>query len=390
MDQKKVVITAKRMTDARAKLIRDNPFFGHLAMGLQLACGSCGTACTDGERLFFDPEFAEKLLTQREMEFVILHEVLHCVLEHCTRGGCRDARLYNIASDIVVNSMILEMWGLQTICVAGEEPMHLAPNGTEGRHYNAEEIYHMLLTNFIENQENTHTFGSMVDRHDIWQGIKNQEQIRDVWDRRIRNAAQSCQDGVALPSSVRTLIEKLYSRTKVNWRQLLHDFIQHDSFDYSFLPPDRRFSGEFFLPAFNVDEEEGSAKDIWVCVDTSTSISDEQLADVLQEVQDATWQAGLSGAVSFFDGDITEPESFTTVEEFKRIIPKGGGGTSYYVIFQYLQENLYQEQPKAILIFTDGHVWDWPDESAALNVPVIWLICKDGNTDIPWGQVVEL
>lgn len=43
-----------------------------------------------------------------------------------------------------------------------------------------------------------------------------------------------------------------------------------------------------------------------------------------------------------------------------------------------------------ILIFTDGHVWDWPEESASLSVPVIWLICKDGNTDIPWGQVVEL
>jgi predicted metal-dependent peptidase len=78
------------------------------------------------------------------------------------------------------------------------------------------------------------------------------------------------------------------------------------------------------------------------------------------------------------------------VEEFKRIVPKGGGGTSYHVIFQYLQENLCLEQLKAILIFTDGHVWDRPAESAALNVPVIWLICKDGNVDVPWGQVVEL
>ena len=189
---------------------------------------------------------------------------------------------------------------------------------------------------------------------------------------------------------MRGLIEKLYSRSKVNWRQLLHDFIQHDSFDYSFLPPDRRFSGEFILPAFNADEEVGSARDIWVCVDTSASISDEQLADVLQEVQDAIRQTELSGAVSFFDGEVTEPESFATVEDFKRSTPKGGGGTNYHVIFQYLQEKLFQELPKAILIFTDGYVWKWPEEAASLNVPVLWLICKDGNTDIPWGQVVAL
>ena len=133
------------MTDARALLVRDNPFFGHLSMGLQLACAPCGTACTDGTRLIFDPDFAEKL-TDREMQFVILHEVLHCVLEHCTRGRTLNSALFNISCDIVVNSTIFAMWGIESFSVAGEEPMHLAPNGKEGREYNAEEVYHMLIS----------------------------------------------------------------------------------------------------------------------------------------------------------------------------------------------------------------------------------------------------
>ena len=102
MDQKKVAIHAKRMIDARCVLIRDNPFFGRLAMELQLTCAPCGTACTNGKWLVVDPDFAEKLQTDREMEFVLLHEILHCVLDHCTRRGSRDAELYNIACDIVV------------------------------------------------------------------------------------------------------------------------------------------------------------------------------------------------------------------------------------------------------------------------------------------------
>lgn len=121
-----------------------NPFFGHLAMGLQLACAPCETTCTDGKRLIFDPEFAEQLSVQ-ELQFVTLHEVMHCVLEHCIRGRNLHSLLFNIACDIVVNSTILDMWGLDTFKVVGEEAMHLAPDGKEGRIYSAEEIYHMLL-----------------------------------------------------------------------------------------------------------------------------------------------------------------------------------------------------------------------------------------------------
>jgi len=390
MDQRAAAMTARRMMDARARLIRDNPFFGHLAMGLQLACGPCGTACTDGERLVFDPAFAEKLQTDREMDFVILHEILHCVLEHCTRGGTRDAGLYNVACDIVVNSTILEMWALPAIQVAGEEPLHLAPDGNEGRIYSAEEVYRMLLEKSTRLPAGIYQSGGVVDRHDVWQGIENQEQVRDTWNRNIKNAARACQGGCGLSPALRALVEKLNRRSQVDWRQLLHDFLQYDTFDYSFLPPDRRYSGDFFLPSFNLDEDQGSARDIWVCVDTSASISAEQLTAAMLEIQDAMRQAGLCGMISFFDGEITDPVPFITEEELRKILPQGGGGTSFHVIFQYLQENMTQELPRAILIFTDGYVWQWPQEEAAMGVPVLWLISKEGNTKVPWGQVAEI
>lgn len=76
MDKMKVKKTVRRLTEARAALVRDNPFFGRLSMGLQLACAPCETACTDGNRLIFDPEFTEKL-SDRELQFVTLHEVMH-------------------------------------------------------------------------------------------------------------------------------------------------------------------------------------------------------------------------------------------------------------------------------------------------------------------------
>ena len=375
------------MTNARACIILDNPFFGNLAMRLSLACAPCGTACTDGSRLIFDPEFAGRM-SDREMQFVILHEVLHCVLGHCLRGKALNSLLFNAACDIVVNSIILEMWGLDTIDIAGEEAMHLTPTMQEGRLFSAEEVYHMLLSD----KSGTDATGgnSGFDRHDLWQGICDKAQMKDQWNTHIRDAIRTCGGASGMPQRIRKLAESLDRRSGIDWRQLLHDFIQYDLFDYTFLPPDRRYSaGDFFMPAYNSDEENGSVKNIWICVDTSGSVTDRELSDVIAELLDAIRQAGLSGKLSFFDSAVSEPTAFETEKELRKITPVGGGGTSFKEIFKYMRENMYNDLPRAVLIFTDGYA-AWPAEADAAGVPVLWLICPGGRADVPWGKAVML
>lgn len=418
MDEMKVKNTVRRMTEERALLIKNNPFFGHLSMGLQLACAPCKTACTDGSRLIFDPAFAEKLSDQ-ELQFVILHEVLHCVFRHCIRGKGLHSVLYNIACDIVVNSTILAMWGQESMMIAGEKAMHLAPDGKEGREYNAEEIYQMLIhqnhTNGIyqmqtdqnnankssQMQTNQNPPASMqtdnegfekssFDRHDIWQGICDKAQLQDNWNRKIQSAFRQCGDSTGMPQQVRTIVQDIARRSGLNWKQLLHDFLQSDTYDYNFLPPDRRYAfSDFYLPAYNMDEEHQTADDIWICIDTSGSVTGEELTCTMAEILDAMRQAGLKGRISFFDSNITEPEPFEFENDLKNLTAQGGGGTSFHIIFRYLKEKLYPDLPRAILIFTDGYA-RFPEEKAALDVPVLWLICKGGNADVPWGQVIQL
>ena len=408
MDEMKVKNTVRRMTEERALLIKNNPFFGHLSMGLQLACAPCKTACTDGSRLIFDPAFAEKLSDQ-ELQFVILHEVLHCVFRHCIRGKGLHSVLYNIACDIVVNSTILAMWGQESMMIAGEKAMHLAPDGKEGREYNAEEIYQMLIhqnhTNGISQmqtaQNNANKSSQMqtdnegfekssFDRHDIWQGICDKAQLQDNWNRKIQSAFRQCGDSTGMPQQVRTIVQDIARRSGLNWKQLLHDFLQSDTYDYNFLPPDRRYAfSDFYLPAYNMDEEHQTADDIWVCIDTSGSVTGEELTCTMAEILDAMGQAGLKGRISFFDSNITEPEPFEFENDLKNLTAQGGGGTSFHIIFRYLKEKLYPDLPRAILIFTDGYA-RFPGQKAALDVPVLWLICKGGNADVPWGQVIQL
>ena len=147
-DTKKAIL--RKMILARSRILEQYPFYGYLVMHLQLGVTDCGTACTDMKHLLFDPDFA-KQLSDDEMIFVMLHEVLHCSLSHCTRSRNYHPKIFNIAADIVVNSNILYSMGLPEFSVAGILAIHTTPDGQEGYHFSAEEVYRML----IEDSSNT-------------------------------------------------------------------------------------------------------------------------------------------------------------------------------------------------------------------------------------------
>lgn len=70
------------------------------------------------------------------------------------------------------------------------------------------------------------------------------------------------------------------------------------------------------------------------------------------------------------------------------MIPVGGGGTSFEVIFEYLDNKLKDNLPRVIVIITDGYA-DFPKESKALDVPVIWLIV-DSEINPPFGESIHI
>ena len=124
--------------------------------------------------------------------------------------------------------------------------------------------------------------------------------------------------------------------------------------------------------------------------DTSGSVRDRELAIVYSEIKGAIEQFGgkLTGKLGFFDADVTPPLPFDSVSDLMKIIPYGGGGTDFRVIFEYIRENCSKELPACIVIFTDGD-GPFPDESEALGVPVLWVINNLRFTP-PWGKVTRI
>ena len=139
IDKARLAQASRRITETRVGLVQRYPFFGKLLLRMKMRFAECGTACTDMDSILFDVDFMEKL-KDAELEFVMLHEVMHCVLKHCIRGKGKVPLIYNIACDITVNSFILEILGVPEFSIGGEPVMHLAPDKAEGRLYTADKI----------------------------------------------------------------------------------------------------------------------------------------------------------------------------------------------------------------------------------------------------------
>ena len=150
LSEQKIREYSIRLMKSRLRLLCTNGFYGLLLMHMVLTIDEeCETAATDGIRIYFGPDFLENL-TDPQIDIVMMHEILHVVLQHCLREDNRDHEEFNIACDIVINSNIKHSNGDNdksiTLTKYGVS-MHKAPDGKEGYLYTAEEVYEMLIKN---------------------------------------------------------------------------------------------------------------------------------------------------------------------------------------------------------------------------------------------------
>ena len=387
MNQSSMKETAQRLIAVRSELLDSYPFFGRLLMRLPFGFAECKTAYTDMRKIVFDPDFATRL-DDTALRFVVLHELMHCVLKHCIRAKGKLHYLYNIACDIVVNSIVLQAMNLKEIEIDGVKAMHLSPKGTEGRNYSAEELYELLLKDADE--KFISKYGkSIFDSHEIWEDLLDDPLVEELWDAYVKKAVKSAGDGSGIPDSIEKFVSAIDHKPKISWKQILHDYVQSDSFDYVFSKPDNRYSGDFIMPSFHENEDGMKIDKVFFFVDTSGSVSGEAVAEAFEEIKDAIEQIGnMSGVVMFFDAQVSKPIPFENVEDIEQMKPIGGGGTDFKKIFNHIEKCNEEELPKVIIIITDGYA-DFPDESKAMGIPVIWLII-DSDVDSPWGECLHV
>ncbi len=394
-----------RIIVARIGLLLRHPFFGNMATRLRIREGDdwLGTAAVDGRNLYFNTQFFNAL-SNKEIEFVIAHEILHCVFDHLGRREGRDPMIYNIAADYIVNNLLVRdrIGQIPKIVDCFQDFKY--------ENWSSEDVYDDIFNKYDEEELNQ--LGELLDEHIDWesdgageaQGDKSGKEgdkpgkgrpsyskdelkkIRDEVKESMINAAQSAGAGNT-PAGVQRMIKEM-TEPKMNWRQILRQQIQSTiKSDFSFSRPSRKgqMSGAI-LPGMNFS----NTIDICISIDMSGSIGDAQAKDFLGEVKGIMDEfPDYNIKIWCFDTKVYNEQDFTADngENLEDYEVMGGGGTDFDANWNYMKE--HDINPKKFIMFTDGYPWNsWGDEDYCDTIFVIHSH-HDKNLEAPFGQTAH-
>lgn len=128
----------------KRKMLVKYPFFGSVVASVGYKENKdISTADTDGETIYYNPEYLEKLSVE-EQTFIFAHEVCHIAFNHILRSEGKDHELWNIATDGVINQFLKR------------DGLKMAPGGVdmaEAINYDAEQLYEKLLQGKKQRQQ---------------------------------------------------------------------------------------------------------------------------------------------------------------------------------------------------------------------------------------------
>lgn len=402
-----------KLAAARTRLILDKPFLGALVLRLPMIAANsnwCKSTATDAKSFYYNAEYIADLSVE-QVQFVLSHEALHCALSHFARRLHRDKHRWDLACDLAINPLLVAD-GLIPV------PEALLLDQFEGM--TAEEIYPMLeehedLTpqddHLYDEDDNDSEGGQTGDAsgqgnsdpqsggkgsHNPEQEQKEQggsgadkppplskdeqEQLSVQWAQRMAGAAQTAMQAGKLSGSLARMIDHLL-QPQLPWRMLLARYMTATARDdYSYSRPSRR-EGSAIMPSLKSHELK-----VVVALDTSGSVSDEEMRQFLSEINAIKGQAHARITLIACDARVDEGgpwiyepwEDFSLPQEFP-----GGGGTDFRPAFEWTAGQ--SPLPDLLLYFTDAQ-GAFPEFEPAY--PVIWLV--KGKQTVPWGQRIQL
>ena len=449
MTEQRIQKLKRKLQEARYAAVSRNPdFAAPLLDMLYVAVNDLPRMSTNGSCIYINPNWLQSIGVP-SLEFLLVHQLMHIQLGHIDRSLYYAGERFHLACDVVANSHLRNLGYIEEQlpgvgklyhttfypviegnCLTAEEAFRCTPfdpdalkdrknvrylidsetwwdrkqdRGESGillllpDDENPEGLVSMQM-DFIWNIRKPGTLlphpeeikadpgadrGGNTNRRSPGDGAGDEEQQARL--SKLRRIKAQDEQNAAMEEELRVWQQP--NDPHLDWRRLLDSFLQEQLSDYSFLPPDRRFSdSEFFLPDFS--ETELRPQTIAFAVDTSGSVDEEMLSEVYAEICSAIEQIDgvMTGVLLFFDTRVYAPVSFTAAEELAGAVPVGGGGTDFSCLFSYLAAS--QLNLASLVIFTDGQ-GEFPDERAARNIPVLWLLSRD-DVQVPWGRCAWL
>jgi len=384
---------SKELTEALSSLLCTQPFFAVLLMQQMkiIENDSVPTAATNGIDIIVNPSWFGPLDVQ-ERVFILAHETMHAVFQHVPRMKMYQDRAFgpdlkpwsdarwNHATDYVINALLSES-GCGTMPQGGL--FHPDFKGND----NCDDVYVKVKEPPKDKSghgKNGKGTGKGFDKHMAPPPGTPPPSASEV-KQALKGAANAAKAQGKLPDNIARLVDELVEPS-VDWKERLKQNIVaglgNDTVSWS--RPNRRkmaMAPHMYLPG-RIGFRSGN---VGVCIDTSGSISDEEVKVFLGEVSgilegakpEQCLIAWCDSAVAGHDW-VEEPNELLTLEK------KGGGGTDMPVGIDYLIEELGEYQT-TIVVLTDGYT---PFHQTPPDVQVIWGM----TTDIvaPYGVTIPI
>jgi predicted metal-dependent peptidase len=401
-------------------LLLKEPFYGHLLSGvvrrIDEKVGTAAVSLTPhGLHLIVNPEFFMKELKKDERVAVIKHEALHLLFRHLYRPLIQkgDAKLFNIAADLVVNQHVAP-WPLPEMAVTLRTfpDMDLEANQTlewyyeklkslndamqSGKKTGSPQSAEALERVMGEPQQGDHSFWFAGGGEGFGEagpdgqggGAELTEGLRRAMESDLERHLMRARDHSAskgwgnLPAEIRSELDAIAQRRKpqVDWKRTLRLFAS-SGYRTEVVATQRRMSKRFgTFPGIRIRRKQRLA----VVIDTSGSIGDEELEVFFREIH-GIWKNDAEVMVVECDADVQR------AYDYKGKTPKaveGGGGTRFDPALAWVS-NPRNGAFDACIYLTDGCAGE---PEVRPRCPMLWVITAGGSTGahLKFGRVIQL
>jgi len=404
---------------ARQEAERRWPYVGSLLFGFRLipvTDGSLETmAVDDGWRLYYAPAF---VLSQspEALATVLLHECLHCMHQHGARFAAlgrpdADHPLWNIAGDAAINE-VLDNEGMPWTDLAPVRAPDLDRYGA-GPGMTAEETFFALVDyRDAHAQPGTPARGSKdcgsvaggdardyeLPADDGEHPAMDPDQQVSVRERIAHDIGELARRGGRVPGELLRWADDLLHPV-IDWREALASRVRRHLAtvagrrDYTYMRPSRRQESMrraghvAILPAMR---QPAPARVVCI-VDTSGSVSSEELRRFVSELAGIVRASGVAGGVGVIccDARAYPLQRIRNPAEAADLRLEGGGGTDLRAGFAAAAD--LRPPPQVVVVLTDGRT-SWPPERPRRVDAVVVALTEPAMADEipPWCSVIEV
>ena len=374
------------------KLLNRNAYFAYFLLGTKkLITDSIPTAAVGFRNLnqivlYINPQFWENLKNDDERSWTFHHEVLHLVYGHLyTQANYQFKHAFNIAADLYINQQI----GKQNAPEGALFPdMYGFPEGLSTDQY-----YDLVLNSKNENLKkiaeklkNGEKFemcedGYMTNHHfnpedyefsdrDSEAERAYKETAQEMLKNHLKRIYKENEDKLRglVPGDFAASFDEQIKPPQISWRKALKTFVATKMSNHQI--PTRKWPSKYHEDY--TTKKFKLVSDIWIVMDTSGSVSNEEIALFFSEINAIYKNEKV-------DVNIVETDAkVNNVYQYDGKLPEtihGRGGTEMSPGIEYV--NKHCSRGDLLIVFTDGGIEQNPLKA---KIPTLWIITPGGST----------